>query len=87
MKCHLGVLTAIGFCAIASTLAIADQPGADWITKDQAIQKLKSMSYTDVRKLDADDGHWEGDAVKDDKTYEIHMDPKTGALTKNELKR
>lgn len=87
MKRHLSVLTVIGFSAIASTSAIADQPGADWITKDQVIQKLKSIGYTDVRKLEADDGHWEGDAVKDDKTYEIHMDPKSGVLTKNEPKR
>ena len=67
-------------------MALADMPGADWMTKDQVITKLKSLGYSDVRKLEADDGHWEGDAVKDGRIMEVHVDPHSGALTKNEPK-
>ena len=38
------------------------------------------------RKLEADDGHWEGDATKGGIAYEIHVDPHTGDLTKTEPK-
>ena len=40
-----------------------------------------------VTELEADDGHWEADATKDGKVYELHIDPKTGKLTKVELKK
>lgn len=70
----------------SATLALADAPGADWMTKEQVTQKLQGMGYTDVRKLEADDGHWEGDATKSGVSYEVHVDPHTGELTKNEAK-
>lgn len=70
----------------AAGLAYADMPGADWMTKDQVTKKLRGMGYTDIRKLEADDGHWEGDATKAGQVYEIHVDPHSGELTKNELK-
>ena len=56
------------------------------MTKEQVTQKLQGMGYTDIRKLEADDGHWEGDATKAGVSYEIHVDPHTGDLTKNEPK-
>ena len=80
------VLVASALVIGSSMLAYADMPGADWMTKEQITQKLKGMGYTDVMKLEADDGHWEGDAMKDGKTYEVHVDPHTGKLTKNEPK-
>ncbi|SAL18521.1 hypothetical protein AWB69_01088 [Caballeronia udeis] len=71
----------------ASSAAFArDQPGADWITKDAAIAKVKAQGYDAVR-LKADDGRWEGEATKQGSFYEIHVDPHSGALTKNELKK
>jgi hypothetical protein len=80
------LIVAIATTLLSWTAVHADQPGADWLSKDQVIQKLNSMGYTDVRKLEADDGHWEGDAMKDGKAYEIHVDPHNGALTKSEPK-
>ena len=70
----------------AAGFAYADMPGADWMPKEQIVEKLKGMGYTDIRKLEADDGHWEGDASKGGKVYEIHVDPHSGELTKNEPK-
>ena len=70
----------------AACAAFADTPGADWMTKEQVTHKLQGMGYTDIRKLEADDGHWEGDATKAGVPYEIHVDPHTGELTKNEPK-
>jgi peptidase YpeB-like protein len=74
------------FFAVLSTSALADVPGADWLTKQQIVDRLHSLGYTNITDLEADDGHWEGDAVKDGKTYELHIDPHTGQLTKNEPK-
>jgi hypothetical protein len=80
------VLLASALVIGAGTLAFADMPGKDWMSKEQVTTKLKSMGYSDVMKLEADDGHWEGDAMKDGKAFEIHVDPHTGELTKNEPK-
>jgi hypothetical protein len=52
-----------------------DQPGANWISKDAAIAKVKAQGYDAVR-LKADEGLF----------YDIHVDPHSGALTRNELK-
>ncbi|MGE7990536.1 PepSY domain-containing protein [Pseudomonas sp. NPDC089554] len=73
--------------ALGSTSAWADQPGGDWtITKEQAVATLKGAGYTQVTKIEADDGHWEGEGMKaDGKRYEFHVDPRTGAITKDEL--
>ncbi len=70
----------------ASTgMTLADQPGADWITKEQVTQKLTAAGYTNITGLKADDGHWEGKGVKNDKIMEFHVDPRSGALTKEEI--
>ena len=66
--------------------ALADTPGKDWLTEAQVTEKLLAQGYTKVIKLEADDGHWEGDAVKDGRTFEIHVDPHSGALTKSKPK-
>ena len=67
-----------------TTIAFAkdDKPGADWMTKEQVMQKLAAAGYTDIRGLEADDGHWEGKGMKGGKLLEFHVDPRTGALTK-----
>lgn len=59
-------------------------PGADCMTKEQVTKKLTDMGYTNIRKLEAEDGHWESDAAEGSTVYETHVDPQTGELTKNE---
>lgn len=69
-----------GSLLAGGTVAYADQPGPDWMTKAQVTQKLNQMGYTNVSGLEADDGHWEGEAVHNGKIVEFHADPKTGAI-------
>ncbi len=76
----VGLLLAWGI-----TSAMADQPGHDWISKEQVMLKLTAAGYTNVTELEADDGHWEGKGVKNGKIMEFHVDPKSGALTKEEI--
>lgn len=82
-KVFVGVVL---IASVASTAAWADQPGADWITKAQAQQTLKAAGYTQITKIEADDGHWEGEGLKQDgKKYEFHVDPHSGKITKDEI--
>ncbi|MDR5784035.1 PepSY domain-containing protein [Caballeronia sp. LZ065] len=70
---------------LAAQTAFADTPGADWMPKEQAIQKLTQQGYANAY-LKADDGHWEGEATKGGRIYELHVDPHSGAITKSEQK-
>jgi len=65
--------------------ALADMPGADWISIEQATQKAKDAGYAQVTEIEADDGRWEAKGVKNGQTYEFHIDPKTGALSNEHL--
>ncbi|MFF7709069.1 PepSY domain-containing protein [Pseudomonas sp. NPDC007930] len=73
--------------ALFATAAWADQPGADWkVSKEQAEVVLKAAGYTQVTKIEADDGHWEGEGTKaDGMKYEFHVDPHTGKITKDKM--
>ena len=68
----------------ASGLAHADQPGTDWIPADQVIQKLTGKGYTNFSKVEADDGYWELEADLNGVRYDLHVDPKSGEITKSE---
>lgn len=72
--------------SIFSGIALADVPGKDWMSVEQAKAKLTASGYTNVTKIEADDGHYEGEGVKDGAVHEFHVDPHTGAITKDELK-
>ena len=73
--------------AMGASTAWADQPGADWkVTQAQAETTLKEAGYTQITKIEADDGHWEGEGMKGDgMKYEFHVDPHTGKITKDEM--
>jgi hypothetical protein len=73
--------------ALSAGVAVADQPGPDWMSADAVLKILNNEGYSAVTELEADDGHWEADATKDGKVYELHIDPKTGKLIKVELKK
>jgi hypothetical protein len=70
-----------------SGLAFADDdvPGADWMPKDQVVQKLEAAGYTNVTGIHADDGYWEGKGVKNGKIMEFHVNPHTGAIAKEKI--
>lgn len=89
MKAITRVFTGLALAGVlgASSAWAADQPGADWkVSKDQAEAALKGAGYTQITKIEADDGHWEGEGIKaDGKKYDFHVDPQTGKITKDEL--
>jgi len=73
--------------ALSAGMALADRPGADWISIDQALAKAKAAGYTQVHKIEADDsGYWDGEGLKQDgKGYEFRIDGKTGDVTRDKL--
>jgi hypothetical protein len=79
----LAIATLLASSAIA--MADHDVPGADWMPKDQVMQKLQAAGYSSVTGLEADDGHWEGKGVKNGQITEFHIDPHTGVFTKEEI--
>ncbi|NTY90430.1 PepSY domain-containing protein [Pseudomonas putida] len=65
--------------AVGASSVWADTPGVDWkVSKDQAEVTLKGAGYTQITKIEADDGHWEGED-------EFQIDPHDGKIIKDEL--
>jgi hypothetical protein len=80
--------TALMFCVLAFGLAArADQqPGPeDWMPMDQVKAKILESGYTQVTKLEADDGQWEGKGIKNGQKMEFYADPKTGVIVKEKV--
>jgi Peptidase propeptide and YPEB domain len=83
-KIAIVVFTA-ALSASSLNLAKADQPGADWMPAELVKQMILQFGYTEVSKLKADDGEWEGEGVKNSKKMAFRADPKTGAIIEEEL--
>lgn len=67
--------------------ASADEPGSDWMPREQIRQKLLEGGYSEITQLEADDGHWEGEGVKGGKRVEFHLDPNSGAILSEKPKK
>jgi hypothetical protein len=67
--------------------AFADQPGRDWLTIDQVRQILANAGYTQITELEADDGRWEGEGIKNGQAMDFEIDPHSGRFTKEEVDR
>jgi hypothetical protein len=80
----LAAVAAIIVSGIAG-YASADQPGSDWMTREKVTEKLTAAGYSNITGLEADDGHWEGKGTKNGKIMEFHVDPHSGALTKEDV--
>jgi hypothetical protein len=52
---------------------------------DQVIQKLLQSGYTMISKIEADDGRWEGNGIKNGLKMEFHADAKSGVVTFEKL--
>ena len=76
----------IAAAIMLSGAAFADQPGKDWMPKPDVMKKMEGQGYSAII-MDADDGHWEGEAVKDGKIVEFHADARTGEITKSKPKK
>ncbi|MBR0948068.1 hypothetical protein ABIF65_010865 [Bradyrhizobium japonicum] len=77
----LATILVIGSLAVASA-ASADQPGPDWMPMEQVRAKVIEFGYSQVTKLEADDGQWEGKGIKNGQKMEFHADPKTGVIVR-----
>ena len=49
------------------------------------IEQVLKAGYTQVTKLAAEDGRWEGEGIKNGRKLEFHADPKTGVITTEKL--
>jgi hypothetical protein len=76
---------ALVFLVGSANLAKADQPGPDWMPAQQVIENVLKSGYTQVWKIKAEDGRWEGEGIKDGKKMDFHADPKTGVITSEKL--
>ena len=76
---------ALVLSAAGVDLATADQPGPDWMPAQQVIEKVLKSGYTQVVQIEADDGRWEGEGIKNGQKMDFHADPKTGVITFEKL--
>ena len=79
------VVIAVALAAGSLNLARADQPGPDWIPAQRVIEQVLKSGYTRVTKLEADDGQWEGEGIRNGQKMEFHADPKTGVIISEKL--
>lgn len=61
--------------------ATAATQNADWMPMDQVVRKLGEAGYTDIRKLEAEGGRWEGQASKDGGKVSFEVDPRSGVVS------
>jgi len=83
MRAALLALFAFG----AATPLLADVPGRNWMPQHVVKERLQRMGYRYVTPLEADDGHWEGLAVHNNRIVEIHVDPRNGRVIREKPKR
>ena len=76
---------AVALSPVVLDLAKADQPGPDWMPAQQVIEQVLKSGYTHVTELEADDGRWEGEGIKNGQKMDFHADPKTGVITFEKL--
>ena len=76
---------ALALSVVTANLAKADQPGPDWMPSQQVIEKVLQSGYTQITELEADDGRWEGEGIKNGQKMDFHADPRTGVITFEKL--
>ncbi|MHA6575884.1 PepSY domain-containing protein [Pseudomonas yamanorum] len=72
---------------LSAGAALADKPGAGWITIEKAIETAKTKAgYTEIYKIEADnDGYWEGEGRKSDGiVYEFRIDGASGNVLRDQ---
>jgi hypothetical protein len=75
------VAFALALSVAGSNVAKADQPGPDWMPAQQVIEQVLKSGYTQVTKVEAEDGNWEGEGIKNGQKMDFKADPKTGVIT------
>ncbi|PTT32116.1 PepSY domain-containing protein [Pseudomonas sp. HMWF021] len=67
--------------------AMADRPGAGWITIEKAIETAKTKAgYVEIYEIEADnDGYWKGEGRKaDGAVYEFRIDGTSGNVLRDQ---
>lgn len=81
MKSLTIAVIAATIMAFSAGRAVAGQtPGSDWIPADKVIQKLMEKGYSNISKLEADDGRWEAKATLNGARQKIYLDPRSGEI-------
>jgi len=77
----------LGTFVVATVLSVgsvgwskADEAGTDWVPIQQVSEKALKSGYTQITKIEADDGRWEGEGIKNGQKMEFRADPKTGEI-------
>jgi Peptidase propeptide and YPEB domain len=71
---------ALALSVAGSNAAKADQPGADWMPLQQVVEQVFKSGYTQLSKVEAENGQWEGEGIKNGQKMEFKADPKTGVI-------
>ncbi|CAH1658134.1 Peptidase [Hyphomicrobiales bacterium] len=79
------VLCTVTLTAAFASHALADVPGPDWLPMEQVIAKLKESGYSAIHALEADDGRWEGEGMKNGRVMDFAVDPRSGVLVYERL--
>ena len=83
-KRYVIALAAIAGLGVSAPV-FADRPGDDWISISKALSIVEQHGYSQVSEIEADDGHWEGEGMKNGKPHEFHVDPHSGKITKDRV--
>lgn len=81
------LITLLAGTLLAAGNALADRPGNDWISIEDALSKARAAGYSELHKIEADnDGYWEGEGLKEDgRLYEFRIDGKSGQVIRDQL--
>ncbi len=74
------LLASVIVLGVTNVTLADEQPGQNWMGKDQVTQKLSAAGYSYITGLKADDGRWEGRAVHDGRIVKFRADPETGTV-------
>lgn len=72
---------------LSAGAALADKPGAGWVTIEKAIEIVKTKAgYVEVYEIQADnDGYWKGEGRKaDGVVYEFRIDGASGNVLRDQ---
>lgn len=84
-KTFVALVAAAGLFSAGA--ALADKPGAGWISIEKAIEVAKTKAgYVEVYEIGADnDGYWEGEGRKaDGVVYEFRIDGASGNVLRDQ---
>jgi hypothetical protein len=82
MNKFVSAVLAVALSATSVTFAHADDElGHDWMPAQQVLDKVLKSGYTDISKIEAEDGQWEGKGRKNGQKMKFYADPKTGEIT------